>query len=464
MATVTSKQPDIKRFHNRLQAMLNLAGQWKKEINDKKITVLLEEFSKFASEYFAYFADIESTRRAKQLSSGRREPSLQESYELSTVLGRLQQEWTIISRACGQRRIKEYEDMLQNADGQAARYYARFSGYKGDSKLPPITYFEKLYAITRTPFAPYPPLISIPLQVYNAPQEWQGLAHELGHYIYWNSASLPSYREAQDRLRNNVLDALHIKTNQYKNFRVEAKVFDIWDGWIEEAFADTCGTLLAGPAYALAAQHLAEATDPSPTSFVLGDTRHPPPALRPRIAIETLTWVLGQLEQKAQQKWLQDKIEYLKERWRDRCPEGCKNVVHGPSNLPLSDIEKPLENVVRAILGDPKDHKKPRSWVSIEGPQDLGQLINYEPWLEQEPTTSTTEGLPYLPPSDKPSKFDELIAHLQGQFTNLQDQEQKKKKIREALLKLDLEERPLGQPYYAYVMWVGYRNGDHVLY
>jgi len=377
----------------------------------------------------------------------------------------LQREWAIISRACEQREIPEFNKALRKADEQAREYYDRFHGYKATG-LSPIPYFEKLYAITRSPFTPYPALISIPLQVFNDPTQWQALAHELGHYIYWNSLELskdPGYREIQTRLKNAVLKALSISTEDYDDFQERVKIVGIWMNWLEETFADVCGTMLAGPTYVISGQHYVEGKAFTRAELIKDDERHPSPYLRPLIAIETLVWVaerLGDNDQRAQE--LKTIITSLTQVWTKHRDKGRRGT-HKASGLRMSKIEDCIGVVVRTILGEGKDSDGHGNWVGADGqPADLGQLIDYQAWLDdlQRVQGDLQAALTPVPrplledlvPESSPS-FEDLVEHLRREHRT-------DKKVREALLSLELEEQPFGWCEYRLVEWVGAYNGS----
>ena len=156
------------RFERQLDAILSgPAARWQAHFKGKPLANLLEEFRAFAYAYFDHVIDT---------YPGDSAPSL--SHDLHRALRTLQEEWAVICRACEQREIVEFEGFLSKADAYAQNYYARFLGAKA-SHAEPITYFEKLYAITRYAFTPYP-LVSIPLYFFNDPRQWLSLAHEMG--------------------------------------------------------------------------------------------------------------------------------------------------------------------------------------------------------------------------------------------------------------------------------------------
>lgn len=439
-------QKEIARFKKRLLAIVDgLADCWQERFTGEPLANVLKEFEQFARNYFVYFCT-------------KVEPKTKLSHELNTALGSLQEQWAVISRACEQREIPEFKDRLKDADKQAKEYYERFHGYKADD-VKPITYFEKLYAITRYVFTRYP-LISIPLQVFNDDTQWQGLAHELGHYIYWNSTELSKYQGVQGWLRDAVLKALSVSTENYDDFQEQAKVAGIWMNWLEETFADVCGTLLAGPTYVISAQRRLEETASTPER-IHDDEVHPSLYLRPLIALETLAWVAEQPDASAQKAELEQTVRSLRERW-DKHRPGCRRGTHEASDLKMRKIEDRAGAVVRAILGDSKDGDGSGTWVKGDGQAaDLGQLIDYKPWLDDwqrvqgevqvalSPQPTSVAG---LAPEPSP-EFDALVEYLKKErrYTD--------KQVRETLLSLELKEEEFISCTWRKVKWVGYGKG-----
>lgn len=427
-------RPSTARYKKRLLALVDGPIQrWKKQLaansatKDEPLAKLLDEFERFARHYFEHFIGGNPLTTLPQ--------------DLSSALRRLQLEMATINRAIEQRDQQEFAPSLAKADQRAKALYQRFLGYKGQDPNPamPITYFEKLYAISRAPYTPYP-LISIPLLDANGEEQWdEGLAHELGHYIFWNSSSLDKYIESQAELQNAVLRALEISTDTYSLFQERVKIAEIWINWLEETFADICGTLLIGPNYAFSSQQRIVESDEDPIG---DDGEHPAPYLRPLISIEVLRWVAEQITDSYQQTKLSEIIATLEENWAGQRKLGQAGT-HSESGLEMSKIDERVKDVVRAILGDDKATESHGTWVSADGEtsQNLGQLIDYSPWLKtlsDKPSitlTTLSKGPDPLPGS--PS-FDELLKYLKAKF---KDDE---KEVRRALLLLELQERGQG--------------------
>ena len=282
---------------------------------------------------------------------------------LKTGIERLLQEWNILSRACEQRYGAEQEKDPKGFRHNLREAEKRLQGYcdrwhplqasEGYSQLrDPVVYFEKLYGISRALCAPNIPVVSIPLTDYNAPDRWQALAHELGHHIYWNALEI----KAADKLHADLRDAIAKALKKQKASRQRMR---IWDAWLEEIFADTCGTLLAGFDFAESAQNLAWNETDQVSDLSKDDGEHPCAYVRPRIAIEVLHEIANRstgsllkatlLGDGADGKGIVGRLE---ERW-DQCCQQAEELKRHKTNVTMRDLKVDVPVVVRAILDTP---------------------------------------------------------------------------------------------------------------
>jgi hypothetical protein len=458
-------------MHERFLAVLGPAAVWKKKFqadpDNGAVAGLLEQFSSFILNYFQYLAQHTPPETLER--------------DLKSAFSTLHREWVTISRVCEQRQVDEFGPALKGTDLTAKEYYDRFLGYKSPN-VTPITYFAKLYAITRSNFTNYP-LTSMPLYVLNDSSQWTlGLAHEIGHHIYWNSARLLQYQTVQGGLRTAVLRSLEISTMNYDDFSRGSKLASIWVNWLEEVFADVAGTLLAGREFAISALTVMSENAPGAEALTADDGEHPSPYLRPLLALEALNWVSEQLEDGSNYKSkLQGEVDRLRAQWEHQV-EGRLQVarmsIHETSGLKMSDIEGSVRSVVRVILGeDSKNAGAFKSWVNRDGqPEDLGRLIDCRGWLPEldnlpmadaarQQRDVTQKGAfdrarSVLPPDlfGKPIPesplFKELVDYLK---TTLDSDEE----VRQALLAMD----PQTQGQYSQlleVVYVGPRKGNYV--
>jgi hypothetical protein len=257
--------------------------------------VLLAAFGEFAREY------------AQMLDDANAQGDL--SFLLQSGTDRLLQEFSILSRACEQRSEPSPKSMRAGEREESVRYYLEkadecllsfcqrwcYAAPAASPYLPlqtPVVYFEKLYRISRALFAPAIPVVSIPLSDYDAPDNWQALAHEMGHHIFWNALDLDAFAGMQRKMRASVAKALLSKlgiSDPTKATDLVRHRLDLWDSWLEEVFADVCGVLFAGPAFALSAQDLAAASVSKLTDLIgEQDEVHPCLYLRPLIALQVV--------------------------------------------------------------------------------------------------------------------------------------------------------------------------------
>jgi hypothetical protein len=282
---------------------------------------------------------------------------------LKTGIEQLLHEWNILSRACEQRYGAGQEEGPRGFRYNLCEAEKRLQGYcdrwhplqasEGYLRLhDPVVYFEKLYGISRALCAPDIPVVSIPLTDYNAPDRWQALAHELGHHIYWNALEI----KAANKLHADLRDAIAKALKQQKAGRQRMR---IWDTWLEEIFADTCGTLLAGADFAESAQNLAWNETDQVSDLGKDDREHPCAYVRPRIAIEVLREIANRstvapmkavlLGDGADSRGIVGRLE---ERW-DQCCRRVEGLKRHQIPMTLQDLKVDIPVVVRAILDTP---------------------------------------------------------------------------------------------------------------
>jgi hypothetical protein len=270
----------VRKISEKFDVIVTLATHWRTTMPQKPrrkgsaewrdwdgLTILLDEFIKFVPVY--------------QNLLGKVPPVANPGFVRNQGPDRLLESFSIISRACEQRRgavngdsmsthLAQSEDVLED---YCARWKPQtIEKVKYEKLETPVVYFDKLYGITRALFKPQIPVISIPLTDYNQRANWLALAHEFGHHIYWNS--LTSIRDV-DEFHGNLVSAIR-RT-------ISAMYAEVWENWLEEIFADVCGVLFAGPDYVVSCQELAAEQVKSLEDFVLDDHEHPSLFIRPVI-------------------------------------------------------------------------------------------------------------------------------------------------------------------------------------
>ena len=286
---------------NQVNAMMRLADRLIANVDQAGLQALIRGFQAFAVDYATL---LDGANQSGQLS-----------FLLRSGIERLLQEWNILSRACEQRsepnpkymRVADRQQSTRNyldmADRQLSGYCERWhppahSAYT--TLQTPVVYFEKLYRISRALFHPEIPVVSIPLSDYDAPERWQALAHEMGHHVFWNAVVLEEFVALQTHLRQAVGEAILQRLGVTNDSHVESKPLlkriDLWGHWLEEVFADVCGVLFAGPAFAYSAQDLAAASVSTLDDLVGADDQaHPSLYLRPLIALQVMREIAQEL-------------------------------------------------------------------------------------------------------------------------------------------------------------------------
>lgn len=262
--------------------------------HDPNMASFLKEFSDFAWTYF------ESVVSAMPVSSRSGEKDVRRVHrDLRRVIDNLQRNWGELMTACNQRENTRMRRRLTDADAEAAMLYDRYKGFrpKADGQeVMPITYFGTRYEITRYPYTPFP-LLCFRHEAYgNRRLRLNGLAHELGHFIYWNivpaerSAALISAHQELDNAIAETLQNGHWSTPEPVPTNVAERLIFDWQNWKSEMFADVVGALLIGPKYVETSIRLyVEEQHNERTGIYAEDRVHPLPILRPLIALETVS-------------------------------------------------------------------------------------------------------------------------------------------------------------------------------
>jgi hypothetical protein len=448
------------RFEKKLEAMTNRADRWRQDpdmVSEwPELSELLKGFSAFANAYISLLKKV-----PKSIS--------RRSFVLNMGVERLLEQWSILSRACEQRRGPaedatdgdSFPHYLSEARKSAKGYCDRWHPPEKPMKEPylelhtPIVYFEKLYGISRAVYAPETPVLSIPLTDYNDPKRWQALAHELGHHIYWNGVDLKTSGGVHERLHDAVAEALSAsaspsdskalsRVRQWTRWLGRAR---LWGLWVEEVFADVVGTLLAGPAYAASAQDLEADRVDEVADLAEDDQEHPCPYLRPLIALDVLREIADHDSTDQSFKTsLPEEIKKLETRWTDFCGEATK-LEHDETGLTMEVLRDNIPSIVRAILDT-------RVWPHDKSLWELIDFYGKKPLVfgvvtpELAALSPLSEGKPRLPTKDPPvnktdpDSFKSLVQDLKDRVNNdpKVGGEQKPQALWSLLLGLELSE------------------------
>lgn len=399
---------------------------------DKTLQDLMGDFLSFAEAYVQEF-DPSNPEGLQAQALG---TTKQKEY-LRSATNRIYKEWANISRACEQRQVQgdgvglvDLSKNLEEATQHAKAYYSRFWGYKTKSDVP-VVYFEKNYHITRFPFTPYA-LISIPFQDFDN-KNWVVLAHELGHHIYWNSTQWDQYRDLHDKLRMNLLKALHpgpdtaSELNYFRMFYKKSLRDELWLTWLEETFADICGTLMAGVNYVKSSIKISRDEITSGLPLVIDeDEEHPSLFVRPMIGVATLRWLAenwrsGDPDQTTSGRAALTRFANAAEtEWGTIRFDEAK--VRTEGKLTLKQIEASVSAVVNAILHT--------GWIDADGVTEspLGKLFKCDAWINQlinervelEPQLQTGAPTFHQPP-EEPTPINQLKELVKQTVRDLDD-------------------------------------------
>lgn len=238
-------------------------------------------------------------------------------------------------------------------------------------------YFQKTYSIGRFAYV-RTPTVAIPLDSWRDPWHWMGLAHEIGHYVYWNAFEEPQV-ETTDITRLTGLEVAlkeallrHLLTVSSRDFATMRTLFDLWYDWTEEIFADIYGALLLGPAYieSLIAW-LAPRLDAE--RLYQNDYDHPTPILRPLLQCAALRALRTLDPQHNAESDLSREIDEVEKNWLRHCAliadsaqkRLLDNRIEGiPQEALMQSIDKTGKAVVETLL---QLHAKDPSRKPFEG-------------------------------------------------------------------------------------------------
>jgi hypothetical protein len=321
----SSLQPKFQALLEEVRVALEQVGKLPEARGRIPLSATLLEFARFSRDYFDAFP-----YEASDPASLNRQDK---------ALGRVQREWLtlypLVEQRCSER-SRNLAAYLQMADAVATDCISRgfAPGTATGTRPRPadwpkvadqycLTLFEKSHHISRFIYSRVPS-VAIPLVDWDAPWLWLGLAHEVGHYHYWNRSGLKERLEQSllrgltDRLFDSAETApdfiagLH-QLSAWKQWKDKLEIallrglsdqlvgnpeveeqpkyveglerLALWAEWQEEIWADVFGALILGPAYI---RSLITWLCPQLTieTVLDNDHDHPLPLLRPLIQIE----------------------------------------------------------------------------------------------------------------------------------------------------------------------------------
>lgn len=317
----------------------------------------LQEFKNFFEGYTDYF--FNEARQAALAGKTLPYPRI-----LATALQNTRDVWGTLNLAINQRFNPIYAQKLVLADKFAQSLLEQSVKIINTQ---PIIYFDKLFHIVRYPYQAVP-LLSVPFDRFEIDGR-SAMAHELGHFVFWNNGEMAAYRERTKKLgeciAQIILDgdlpkidfATPDEAEQIINLRFQK--YHTWMGWLEETFADIYGTLMVGPTFAKNAQDILVREIVSTSRDLLkNDGEHPMPILRPLISLAVLKQIGATLPDTIAPTFHQ-LTQQLDERWRVFRQDSSQLdstdhwQQHNHAYVRPVDFEVEIESLVAAILTAP---------------------------------------------------------------------------------------------------------------
>ncbi len=403
-------------YRSKLDLMTGLAHGWKLHFNQSNpsLSGLAGEFENFAAPYFEKVTSLISPETAAK----------RDWSSLDSAIDRLQNEWVTINNACQQRlfpgEMTSMTNNLKMADDLAAAYFKRFQGYKPNDSAP-VVYFEKDMRINRYMFTPYA-LISVPFTIANIPSEydWLALAHEIGHYIFWNSAPIGEYRRLHEELKQRIIKALPPVDETSQAYNKHIALITLWMKWLEETFADVSATLLGGVRFVRSSLIRAKNTFDTNDTTLDSLDEHPSNMVRPVIAIAALQWLAdhlqnaegttttdhqrgGKLHEFIEVPSIGANLPALVDYWEEIRKEEFK-LLRTDTQLTQSEIETSIPAVINAIMTT--------LWIGVDQTKmPFYTLFKVTEWLDTL-LKGNEESLPIALPSTPSAQEPRTVAPL----------------------------------------------------
>jgi hypothetical protein len=298
-STHTLREP----FKSQLEALKIAIPNSSSETSTKPFIELLKTLEKFADRQLAY---IESRDNGSQ----------DISWAYTHTLRQVGADWDVISRAMNQRLNSKLVTRLKQADRlcEALLQPAQEAGLCSKG-VRVYTYFNKSDLARVMPYA-HVALIGIPWTSLTNDRDLLAVAHELGHFVYWDERLTdkgPRYIDS--KIRDDL--PLHLKTKQFQEGGIN-EYKQKFGGWIEETCADIIGCFLAR--HFIAKSFIDISLDwNKDNELTQDDGEHPSPFVRPDIYIH----VLNKLDPDKKTKFWTDALstewqDAIKKRLADR--------------------------------------------------------------------------------------------------------------------------------------------------
>ena len=255
-------------MEKQISTISGLVSTWRKKALSalpKYHTLLqqaIDDFEAFGLEYQDYFEDV--IDKKSFLPEKTTVDRLRHQY-----MQTLQGYWLSLEQVVLQWQTEYYSVILEQA-------YEQSSAYLNTLRLPlpgSLIYFNRVTSIRYLPFTKIP-ILGIP-HLFSGPKRWSAMAHEIGHYLFWNLGnSLDETPGNQEQLR--------IDAAQYLS---EAGIAEKERGfvmpWLEEVFCDVAGTYIDGSGFVDSSEEFLRCQAGNETETTFNDGHHPPLLLRP---------------------------------------------------------------------------------------------------------------------------------------------------------------------------------------
>ncbi len=256
----------------------------------EKIGRILLEFDIFAKSYKVLWEKVATTT-----SSGT-------STDAATnrIATRIDDFWSDLQKIMNQyKEGNEYKPKVEQGMNELEMLHSAPSGvFKEGETLPDALVYIKEDGVSLAKKYPFTTSFFIGISNTSANEnDWLPLAHELGHYIYWNSqfdandGMLIAEYDREPVFAESIRSAIEaIPKLQSLDETTRVSLIILLTAWSEEIFADIVGTILRKVKYLDSSVKLFKQTEeiPDNSSIYIEDFEHPIPYLRPLICIETL--------------------------------------------------------------------------------------------------------------------------------------------------------------------------------
>jgi hypothetical protein len=209
-----------------------------------------------------------------------------------------------------------------------------------------------------------------------------------------------------------------------RNDEMRNDSIDPWGGWVEEVFADICGTLLEGPRYLVSCQEFVIEQTRSVKDLARNDGEHPCLYIRPIICAQVMQKISMYLEGKNMQDInLQNVLVKLEQRWHEFSAEAGTEICKG-TQIKLEHLAKEVIPVVGAILELPITPGGKTIWESLDfygknGLEDTERLFLQDLQFDQPIIPEFFTGIIQAPQDDKiPDRLRELWDFLKSKIND----------------------------------------------